>query len=109
MGNKIEMLLQCQASEQLLNHNLFNLLPTSATSPTGILWSQLSRAQGRLYSHRLILTESSRTDILSTINVKKLFDDIGYAVVPLAFRIIQISEYKISQYKYSLRAPLSSS
>lgn len=42
------------------------------------------------------ITESTRTDILSAIDVRKWFDDIGYAVVPLAFTIIQISELNIT-------------
>lgn len=99
LTNKIEILLQCEGSEQLLNHyNLVKLPPQSVTSPVGIPWSHYLELgiQGRLFRHRLILTESSRTDILSAINVKKWLEDIGYAVVPLAFRIIQISELNIT-------------
>ena len=50
--------------------------------------------QGRLFSHRVI--ENSRSDILSTVNIKKCFDGIGNAVVTLGFRPIQVSDLNIT-------------
>lgn len=91
------MLLHFQAFEQVLNHyNLFKLSSQSISSLTGIPSSQLCWAgiQGRLFSHRLI--ERSRSDILSTINVKKWLDDVGNAVVTLDFRLIQIPDLHIT-------------